>query len=94
MKYWMMLAVVLTANAEPLTIVENGQPRAAIVVTANEPKADRAALAIQKYVEPVSMPVRISVGRTAAGYDPAIRPEAFEEEEYVRKTQDKTICSC
>jgi len=37
-----------------LIIVENGQPRAAIVVAANEPKAERAAAEIQKYVEKMS----------------------------------------
>jgi len=39
---------------EPLTLVENGTARAAIVVAANEPKADTAATEIQKYVEKMS----------------------------------------
>ena len=103
------------AQAEPLTIVENGQPRAAIIVAGNEPKAEKAAAEIQKYVEkmsgarlpirkegePVAAPISILVGHTAAaqklgvtipaGFNPAIRAEAFEEEGFVIKTTGKNI---
>ena len=103
------------ARAESLTIVENGQPQAAIVVAANEPKAEKAAAEIQKYVEKmsgaklpivkegeaVSAPISILVGHTAAaqklgvkvpsGFNPAIRPDAFEEEGFVIKTKGKNL---
>ena len=103
------------AAAAPLTIVENGQPRAALVVAANEPKADKAAAAIQIYIEKMSgarLPivkegdavdaaVSILVGHTAAasalgvripaGFNPAIRPDAFEEEGFVIKTLGRRI---
>ena len=49
-KTFVVLAIVLTSasglKAEPLTLVENGQPRAAIVVAAGEPKAGKAAAEI------------------------------------------------
>ena len=41
-------------RAAPLVIVEDGQPQAAILVQADEPKAQQAAEAIQKYVEMMS----------------------------------------
>lgn len=102
-------------KAEPMTIVENGQPRAVIVVAASEPKADKAASEIQKYIEKmsraripivkegeqVSAPVSIFVGHTTtaqnlgvkvpAGFNPGIRPEAFDEEGFVIKTRDNKI---
>src|ERR1043166_5627803 len=43
-----------TASSAQLVIVENGQPRATIVVAADEPKAERAATEIQKYVGKMS----------------------------------------
>jgi hypothetical protein len=106
---------ICTTRAEPLIIVENGQARAAIVVAANEPKAEQAAAEIQKYVEKMSgatLPVvkegeattaqiSILVGHTAAaqklgvsvpsGFNPAIRPEAFEEEGFVLKTAGRNL---
>ncbi|NQU11281.1 DUF4838 domain-containing protein [bacterium] len=113
------VALVLTSvsllKAAPLTLVENGQPRAAIVVAAGEPKAEQAAAEIQKYVEkmsgaklpivkegePVNAPVSILVGHTAAakklrvevpaGFNPAVRPEAFEEEGFVIKTKGNNL---
>jgi len=72
---------VITINASAdLVIVENGQPRATIVVATNEAKAASAAAEIQKYVEkisgaklpvvkegePASSPVTILVGHTGA----------------------------
>src|SRR3954470_7332378 len=105
----LLLLVAVSARAEPLVIVENGEARAAIVAAANEPKADQAAAEIQKYVEKMSgarlpivqegkavtAPISILVGHTAAaqklgvlvpaGFNPAIRPEAFEEEGFVLK---------
>ncbi len=110
-----MVVAVADAKADTLTIVENGAPRAAIVVAANEPQAERAAIEIQKYVEkmsgakltilkegePVAAPISILVGHTAAakalgvtipsGFDPAIRPEAFEEEGFVIKTMGTNL---
>jgi len=106
---------VSSARAEPLTIVENGVPRAAVVVAAGEPKAEEAAAEIQRYVEKMSgaklpilkegdavaVPISILVGHTAAaqklgvtvpsGYNPTIRPEAFEEEGFVIKTAGKSL---
>ncbi len=97
-------------GAAELVLVENGAPRAVIVVAADEPKADRAAAELQKYIakmsgatlpliqegEAVTAPVSIFVGHTKAaaklkmkipaGFDPKIRPGAFEEEGYVLKT--------
>ena len=102
-------------QAAPLTLVENGQSRATIVVAANEPKADKAAQEIQKYIEKlsgaklllvkegeaVSTPISILVGHTVAaqklgvkipaGFNPAIRPEAFEEEGFVIKTTGQNL---
>ena len=106
---------VTAANADTLTIVENGEPRAAIVVAANEPQAEKAALEIQKYIEKMSgakLPIHqegeavtafvsILVGHTSAaktlgvtipsGFNPAIRPEAFEEEGFVIKTMGTNL---
>ncbi len=105
-----LAVAVVSAKADSLTIVENGVPRAAIVVAANEPQAEKAAIEIQKYIEKMSgaklpifkegeaitAPVSILVGHTVAatslgvtipsGFNPAIRPEAFEEEAFVIKT--------
>jgi hypothetical protein len=102
-------------KAEPLTLVENGQGRAALVVAPNDSKADKAAAEIQKYIEKmsgaklpivkeggtVSAPISILVGHTAAaqklgvkvpaGFNPSIRPDAFEEEGFVIKTSGKSI---
>src|SRR3954466_13864716 len=99
-----LLVAIASVRAEPFTIVDHGEPRSAIVVAANEPKAEQAAAEIQKYVEKMSgaklpilkegeavtAPLSILVGHTAAaqklgvvvpaGFNPAIRPEAFEEE--------------
>ena len=101
--------------AEPLTLVENGQPRATIVVAIGEPKAEKAAADLQKYIEKMSgarlaivhegdavgSPISIFVGHTAtaqklgvkipAGFNPAIRPEAFEEEGFVIKTAGNNL---
>lgn len=80
-------------NAQ-ITIVENGQPRATIVVAADEPKADTAAAAIQKYVEkmsgaklpivkegdPVGTPASILVGHTQAAAKLGVKiPAGFDE---------------
>jgi len=46
--------VSLQLGAAPLTIVENGQPQAAIFAPTNEPHAQKAAAEIQKYVEKMS----------------------------------------
>ncbi|MBI4026442.1 MAG: DUF4838 domain-containing protein [Verrucomicrobia bacterium] len=79
-------------KAEPLVIVENGQPRAAIVVAADEPKAANAAAEIQKYVEkmsgaklpivkegdPVKAPISILVGHTTAAQKLGVKiPSGF-----------------
>ncbi len=64
-----LMTGVVGLQAAPLTIVENGQPRAAIVVAANEPKADQAAAEIQKYIEKMSgakLPI-VKEGETVAG---------------------------
>ena len=48
------MAVAFAARsltAEPLTLVEEGQPRAAIVVAADEPHVQKAAEEIRKYIE-------------------------------------------
>jgi len=98
-----------------LVLVENGVARATIVVVTNETKAVMAANEIQKYVEkmsgaklpivnegaPVSSPVSILVGHTAAakklgvtvpaGFNPAIRPDVFEEEGFVIKTTGNNL---
>jgi hypothetical protein len=111
----LLLLAAVSLRAEPLTIVENGEPRAALVVAADEPKADQAAAELQKYVEKMSgaklpilkegeavtAPISILVGHTAAaqklgvvvpaGFNPAIRPEAFEEEGFVLKTAGKQL---
>lgn len=113
-----LLALSLGAsvlNAAPLTIVENGQPKAVIVVAPKDPKAEKAAAAIQKYVEKISgaklpiakegdavaQPISILVGHTAAasklgvkipsGFNPAIRPNAFDEEGFVLKTSGQNL---
>jgi len=81
------------ANAAPLVIVEDGQPRATIVVATNETKATTAATEIQKYVEkmsgaklpvvtegaPVSTPVSILVGHTVAAQKLGVKiPAGFD----------------
>lgn len=51
----MALAVfVFRAQAEPLVLVEDGRPRAAIILQADDPMAQEAGEAIQKYVEKMS----------------------------------------
>ncbi|HCN09579.1 MAG TPA: hypothetical protein DIT01_16745 [Lentisphaeria bacterium] len=79
----LMAAVVAQSlHAAPLTIVEDGRARAAIVVEAGEPKAMKAGQALQTYVEKMSgarlalieegqavpgdVPVRLLVGHTQA----------------------------
>jgi len=117
--FWLVwLAACLAARAAPLTLVKDGQPRAAIVIAADEPRAAQAAEAIQKYIEKMSgarleilregqamrgegPQARISVGHTAlarqagiavpAGFDPSIRPDAFEEEGYILRTRGNTL---
>jgi hypothetical protein len=49
-----ILAVATAVHADSLTIVDNGQPRAAIIVATNEPRALTAAKDIQKYLEKMS----------------------------------------
>ncbi len=101
------LSLVGLANATVL--VDNSEPRAAIVVAANNPQARQAAQEIQTYVakisgatlpivnegEPVSLPVTILVGHKGAdipaGFNPAIRPDVYEEEGYVLKTTGNQI---
>ena len=50
------LAVVSQSfvNAAPLTIVEDSQPRATIIVAQEDPRAPDAAKALQKYIEKMS----------------------------------------
>ena len=88
-----VVAAALVTNsalrAEPLTIVENGQARAAIVVQAGEPKATEAGGQLQSYIEKMSgarlplvpegeaesadLPVRLLVGQTRAARDAGVR---------------------
>lgn len=84
---WLALVVVLcfgvwrSCSAAPLTIVEAGKVRAAIVVQRNEPKAMKAGEALQTYIEKMSGarlplvqegetvegdPVRLLIGHTRA----------------------------
>ena len=53
-----VLMIALTAlpqlQAAPLTIVENGRSQAVIVVEAKQPKAMKAAQALQTYIEKMS----------------------------------------
>jgi hypothetical protein len=101
-------------NAADLTLVQDGQP-AAVIIMAAEPQAARAGAEIQKYIEKMSgaklplvlegeaagSPISILVGHTAAagklgvqipaGFDPAIRPEAFEKEGFVIKTRGNNL---
>jgi hypothetical protein len=110
-----LVACAAQLHAGRLTIVEEGKPRAAIVVAAKEPHAAKGAAQIQKYVEKITgaklpiviegeaveHPISILVGHTAAatklgvkvpaGFNPAIRPEAFEEEGFVLKTSGQNI---
>jgi len=113
------LAIILSCslvNAAPLTIVEEGEGRAAIVIASGEEHARQAAEGIQKYTEKMSgarldiieegqsvpaAKIHIYVGHTAAakekgikipsGFDPSIRPDAFDEEGYVLKTRGNNI---
>lgn len=109
----LFLAITLLAIAPSyadVLLVENGEPRATIVVAPDDPKADLAASELRKYLaqmsgaelplvregEPVGTPSAILVGHTAeakklgikvpSGFNPAIRPDAFEEEGFVIKT--------
>lgn len=112
-----LLALAMSVqSAFALTLVDNGNPNAAIIVEADSEKSQKAAEAIRKYIEKISgaeLPIivegeaetvphenAIHVGHTAAakgqevpsGFDPAIRPDAFEEEGFVlRKLDDKTL---
>jgi hypothetical protein len=131
-----LFLVAGSLGAAGLTLVENGAPRAVILVEAEpvkpaseapdpkkkkvEPplsKNQRAARAIQVYIakmsgatlpiieegQPVegSPAVQILVGHTEAarklgvkipgGFNPAIRPEIFEEEGYVLKTRGTVL---
>jgi len=101
-------------GANDMTLVEQGQPQAVLVVEADSEKSLRAAKAIQTYVQKMSgaeLPMvlegkeeipadapkgRIHVGHTSAakdqnvpsGFDPKVRPDAFEEEGFVLRTLD------
>jgi len=81
-------------KAAPITIVENGKPQAVIVVASDEPKADKAATEIQKYIEkmsgaklpivkegePVNTDVSIFVGHTKAAAKNGVKiPSGFKE---------------
>ena len=73
-----MIVFCNTLNATPLTIVEDGERHAAIIVAIGEPQAKQAAQEIQKYIEKMSgakldiieegveptQQIRIYVGRT------------------------------
>jgi len=48
------LAVAASALAAPVTLIDNGQPRAVIVTAANDPKAETAAKALQTYLAQMS----------------------------------------
>ena len=50
----LMVVSQSVVNAAPLTIVENGQPRATIIVAQNDSRAPDAAKALQKYIEKMS----------------------------------------
>ena len=50
----MFIALATCANAKPLTIVEDGKSQAVIQVAAGQPKAKKAAEAIQKYIQKMS----------------------------------------
>lgn len=111
-----LLASALFATpAHSLTLVENGEPRAAIVVAGDDDKAALAAAKLSKYLgkmsgaeiavipegEPVEASIRILVGHTKeakklgvkipSGFDPSIRPDAFEEEGFVITTFDDAV---
>jgi hypothetical protein len=57
------------SQAAPLVIVDQGQPKATIVVAADEPKAAMAAGEIQKYVELIS---RAKLPLVKEGEEPAV----------------------
>jgi hypothetical protein len=85
----MALVTSSALRAEPLTIVEHGQARAAIVVQAGESKATEAGEQLQAYIEkmsgarlplvqegeavPADRPVRLLVGQTRAARDAGVR---------------------
>ena len=76
----LLIAVARFSCGAPLTIVENGNARAAIVVAKNEDHARRAGAAVQSYIEKMSgarlpivtegedagQPISIYVGHTGA----------------------------
>lgn len=81
------LSLVTACSAEPLTLVEQGNPRAAIVVAGDEPHAAQAAEALQEYILRMSgaelpvvtegedapdLPVRLCVGHTEAAAEAGI----------------------
>ncbi len=73
--YGLVLAVLGTAygsaaGSPPLVLVEQGQPRAVLVVEADQPKAQAAAEALQRYLERMSGAVLPIVPEPAEGAAP------------------------
>ena len=78
--FTLLVALARFSHGAPLTIVENGNARAAIVVAKNEDHARRAGAAVQSYIEKMSgarlpivtegedtgQPISIYVGHTGA----------------------------
>ena len=78
--FTLLVALARFSCGAPLTIVENGNARAAIVVAKNEDHARRAGAAVQSYIEKMSgarlpivtegedagQPISIYVGHTGA----------------------------
>ena len=113
-----LLSCTVGKGEAPITIVQDGNARAVIMVAAGDEHGGEAAAALQKYIEKISgakleivtegaaeegepLPVHIYVGHTAAarengieipsGYDPSVRPDAFEEEGYVLESNGGNI---
>jgi len=88
MRILLFLVMAASLHAAPLTIVENGTPRA-VIIAAPEPHAQRAAQDIQKYVEKISgakLPIQaeggaiqIYVGHTDAAKKAGVKiPTGFD----------------
>ena len=82
--FTLLVALARFSHGAPLTIVENGNARAAIVVAQNEDHARRAGAAVQSYIEKMSgarlpivtegedagQPISIYLGHTGAAAAP------------------------
>ena len=73
---WLLVcALPLVARGAPLTLVEQGQPNAALIVEADSPKSKKAADALQRYIQQMSgarLP-RIKAGAQADADLPAVQ---------------------